>query len=88
MAKLIKANGEVEDINIPKDNSLSFLQDKVGGYIELAPYLGTEGFAGVCCDEEGKMKGYPINATATKMAGYTNDVLVGDVIMFNEGEID
>ena len=88
MARLIKADGTISNIEIPKKDSLNFLQGIVGGYIELAPYGGSEGFAGVCCDEEGKMKNQPINRVATESAGYTHDVLVGDIILFNKGEID
>jgi hypothetical protein len=88
MAKLITVSGDVTDITIPKEGQLAFLQEKVGGYIEIAPYLGKDGFAGVVCNEEGKLVGMEINHLATGEAGYLNDCLVGDVILFNHGEID
>ena len=88
MAKLIKVNGETTEIEIPKTGQLEFLQGLVGGYIEMAVYYGKEVYAGVICDEEGKLTGKAVNVTATDSAGYAHDVLVGDVVFFNESEVD
>lgn len=88
MALLIKADGTREEVEVPSGNSLAFLQTMVGGYIELAPCHCKE-YAGVICDEEGKLKGKPINKEATKLAGVAPyDVLVGDILFFKEGEVD
>ena len=44
-------------------------------------------FEGVICNEEGKMLGLPANMVATQFAGYTDDILVGDVLFFKDGEV-
>ena len=88
MALLVKVDGTHEDIEVPATGSLEFLQKTVGGYIEMAPCHAAD-YAGVICDEEGKLKSKPINKTATLLAGlYPDDVLVGDVIFFKDGEVD
>ena len=88
MALLVRVDGTKEEVEVPKGNSLSFLQSTVGGYIEFAPCKHAE-FAGVICDEEGKLKQKPINKVATDMAGIAPyDVLVGDILFFKEGEVD
>lgn len=58
-----------------KPPTLQFLQTAVGGYIEAVPGFDTylppdvseEGFEACIayCDEEGKLKGTPVNETAT-----------------------
>jgi hypothetical protein len=88
MALLVKVDGTTEELEVPKKDSLKFLQSIVGGYIEMAPCNHSE-YAGAICDEEGKLKRKPINDVATKMAGVLPyDVLVGDVLFFKEGEVD
>ena len=87
MAKLIKVDGTSETLN---DLSLESMQKAVGGYIELVRSHQSE--YDFICDEEGKLKGYPINAKATHIAHEDkapslNDVLVGDVIVAKKGEI-
>ena len=97
MALLIKANGERREVTVPASDQLVFLQQCVGGNIEQVPLLGdcpdSVGYAGAFCDEEGKIKGRPINEVATEMAGRdnmlgVNDPLVGAVLFFKEGEVD
>ena len=91
MALLVKANGTTEEITIPKENSLKFMQEKVGGWIQIfstCPATQKTGYVGIVCDEEGKLKNYPLNPQATDMYGNPNDVIVGDAIFFKDGEVD
>lgn len=87
MAKLIKVDGTSETL---KDLSLESMQKAVGGYIEVVS--SPQSKYDFVCNEEGKLKGYFINAKATALAQINNalstdDVLVGDVIMAKKGEI-
>lgn len=71
-AILIPVNGKSKLIEI--DNELEALQKAVGGYIE------TVSIAEDCClivDEEGLLKGKPINPTASRLGA----PLVGDVLV-------
>ncbi|MGP9587232.1 DUF3846 domain-containing protein [Micrococcaceae sp. AOP34-BR2-30] len=61
---------------------LSFLQATVGGYVEA---VGTGNIC-IWLDEEGKLKSYPVNRRATKLAHRikaidSNDFIVGDVVI-------
>lgn len=87
MATLIKTDCTVEDITIPKKNQLEFLQDKVGGMIEIVG-IKYKKFIGMIVNEEGKINGLPFNSLATKIYNASNDVIVGDAIIFEDGEID
>lgn len=67
---------------------LTELQAAVGGYIEVVPGFHTyEGNACVVyCDEEGKLKDKPVNATASQawedaLGMFIGDVLVGDIVV-------
>lgn len=71
---------------------LSKLQDAVCGYIEQVPYFDNilwDGKVHKCvafCNEEGKLKGLPVNDLAsalwiTAAKRYTGDVLVGTVVV-------
>lgn len=87
MAKIIKTDGTEEILN---DLSLESMQKAVGGYIEVVSFPQSK-FLFVC-DEEGKLKGYPFNAKATELAHSAmalspDDVLVGDVIVAQKGEL-
>ena len=82
-AQLIKSNGETIPISIPEEGQLKFLQDKVGGYIQIVPSTTSPGLY-VICDEEGKIKKYPINYKATVLHRFESDPLVGDVIICNK----
>ena len=85
MAQIIKANGTEIDVE-PKngrDFQLSELQKIVCGYIEIVNL--TDGRLMVV-NEEGKLKGLPVNDEATKLVGY-NDVIVGDVLVCSRKQI-
>lgn len=75
-----------------KKLSLERAQEIVGGYVEVVPMfhkfrIDPEGPLQACavlCNEEGKLKGLPVNNRATlewkKAAGAISDVLVGTVV--------
>lgn len=86
---LIRVNGQLEPVT-PKNGStwsLEELQGFVGGYIEIVNSRMTGRF--LVIDEEGKLKGKPVNIAATML--YPNgdlDPLVGDVLHCKSDEID
>lgn len=91
MAILIKASGE--KINITPHNNIAFeieeAQALVGGYIQII-HIGNEKV--MVFDEEGKLKGKPINQVATVVAKmhkaiFLNDFIVGDAIICKNNEI-
>ena len=88
MAILIKANGKKENVTIPKKNQLEFLQGLVGGNIEIVGVDSWRGHTGMVINEEGKLNGLPWNQTASEIFNNPYDVIVGDAIMFKDGEID
>lgn len=75
---IIHTSGVVEQREF--DITLGTLQGIVGGYIEAFVGNGWVGY----CDEEGKLKGKPVNLKATQVAhagGWPRgDYLVGDII--------
>lgn len=82
-AVLIKADGTVLDISPANgtDFSLAELQEFVGGLIQIgATYDGRN----IVMDEEGKLKGKPVNDKATELYRYgQHDPIVGDVVVCN-----
>lgn len=91
MATIIKTDGSKVEITPEQDNGeLSYeqLSKAVGGYIELVP-VQNPALKGktMFCNEEGKLMGLAPNVEATKLAGLTYDVLVGDVILCEPGEV-
>jgi len=89
MATLYKTNGRCKEV-FPKngtDFKLDELQGFVGGYIEIVPVLtGAPKGSVMVVNEEGKLMKLPINDIGTLMTGFT-DVIVGDILVCNEGEI-
>ena len=79
MAYILKINGDKEELGY--NPSLSVLQAAVGGYIEGVPL--NEGYMYV--NDEGKLRGLPVNAPATDLIDF-NDVIVGDVVILAVGE--
>lgn len=91
MATLIRANGQTEIVR-PKNNkkfSLEELQGFVGGYIEV---VNTNGKTVMYVDEEGKLKGKPINSVATRLMHQSyvdmGDCVVGDALLIGELSVD
>lgn len=89
MATIYKAHGEVIEIE-PKngtDFSLSELQAIVSGYIEI---ISLADGRLIVLNEEGKLHGLAINWNATKIyreSFYTDDFIVGDVLICNDDQI-
>lgn len=86
---IITTDGNVTTVPYSKKIPLEHLQKAVGGYIERVPlwdkYEGKD--CVVYCDEEGKLKGKPMNQQATiawfhaMEVGRHDDYLVGDIII-------
>ncbi|ATW58049.1 hypothetical protein CNR34_00116 [Pseudomonas phage nickie] len=78
--------------------TLPAMQKLVGGFIQvvnLRKPLVVEGISYVhlVCNEEGKLSGLAFNAIATRLAKLDNsisvgDVIVGDVLLLERGEIN
>lgn len=84
---ILKVDGTIEKTE-PDSVSLEDVQKGVGGYIEAVPYFdvyeGEECQA--WCDEEGKIKSYPMNGKGTNywydiMGVNGGDYLVGDIVI-------
>lgn len=90
MATLYKANGGVVRVFPRRGHvfKLKELQSVVDGYIQGIS-MGDKHIA--IMDEEGKLKGKPINEKATALFRKhhnTEDTLVGDVLLCNNNEIE
>lgn len=99
---IIRADGEESEEPV-RPNDLTRFQQAVGGYIETVPYFQT--YKGrrcwALCNEEGKLKGLPVNIKATRLwfeqlpgveqmepFSVAGDVLVGDVaIVFGDATL-
>lgn len=79
MVKIIKANGEIIDLE-DKELQLEQMQKVVGGYIEIVRLKN--GWS-VVCNEEGKLIGLEENPVATLVCNVNgfNDLIFGDVII-------
>lgn len=80
-ALLIPVSGRVELANVATD--LTSLQGLIGGgWLEGVTFSGT---AHLYCDEEGKLKGLPINVHATELVRHFMprfaDIICGDAIV-------
>ena len=84
MAQIIRADGSVEEVEMPKKDGLSFMQQVVGGYIEIVRI--PDGRLMVL-NEEGKLLRLPLNVKATALYNNLNDVIVGDVLVGTRKEI-
>ena len=91
MAQIIKVNGNIVEIEPKngKDFKLDELQKIVGGYIEIVYLLGGKIMV---VDEEGKLKGYPMNPKATEVFQnsckyFSLDVIVGDVLVCERRQV-
>jgi len=82
MAIILKADGtQVKDVRGEGPHgefTLEQMQKAVGGYIEAVPGTNMK----VWCNEEGRLLGLPVNSAASVF----NQVLVGDVIVLEEGD--
>lgn len=75
------------EVSLPEDPSLDALQNLVGGMIEFVYF--SDGSA-LMVDEEGKIKGKPVNDTATAICiakGRWGDSIAGDAVFFSAEEM-
>lgn len=84
MAQIIRADGSVEEVEMPKKDGLSFMQQVVGGYIEIVRLSNGRLMV---LNEEGKLLRLPLNVKATALYNNLNDVIVGDVLVGTRKEI-
>jgi len=91
MALLIKADGTQETYPEPAngtDYKLAELKAAIGGgYIEM---LALDGDRIMVLDEEGKLKGFPVNREATRMTRgivADSDLIVGDVLVCRNDQV-
>ena len=78
MKIIVKKAGQIPEVR-EVENELHVFQEIVGGYIECFPIFDNV----LCvCDEEGKLKGLPINFA------FAGDIIVGDVFFCAENEGD
>jgi hypothetical protein len=76
---VLRTTGETELIDV---NGLSTMQGVVGGYIE---HVSLPNGGSMYVNEEGKIKGLPINESATFLAEVDpHDVIVGDVLIMGD----
>lgn len=75
----VKADGTDQDVR-PKGErwTLTEMQEKVGGYIEVVPDTNLPAGQLMVANEEGLLLGLPLNRKATMMAGRP---IVGDVLI-------
>lgn len=84
MATIIRVTGEEEEVSLGAD-SLVDLQKIVGGFIEIV-YLPDKRI--MVIDEDGKLKGKPINKKAPEMYAPQWDTIVGDVVVCTKQEFE
>ncbi len=86
MAIIIRVNGEIEKaVKVPKEKSLKFLQNVVGGYIEM---VATKDGDIMVLNEEGKLIGLEVNKKATDLYIHGRiDPIVGDVLIAKPEEV-
>lgn len=86
MGKIIRADGTTEHLGDgERPLTLEELQEAVGGYIELVP-LDHQGFTQMVVNEEGLIRGLPVNAIATRLIG--QDTIFGDVVLIKNRELE
>jgi hypothetical protein len=92
MAELYKTDGTIRLVE-PKNGkcfTLEELHTLVGGYIEVVAIPPWDGSRLAVCDEEGKLKGYPLNELATRDSERRKfgDVAVGDWLFGDRAEFE
>jgi len=90
-ATIIRSSGAVEHLDFFEgEPTLEQIRKIVGGYIEVVHIRRFGITAQIVLDEEGKLKGYPVNLLATAIAeGHISkdDYIVGDVLLLSEGNM-
>ena len=84
----VPANGKPEKRHINADDTLHEFQRLVGGYIEIVrPYMLPNDWVMVI-DEEGKLKGKPVNRVCTALYASSWDNIVGDAFLLREDMVE
>src|SRR5438270_7522692 len=83
---IIAPTGELSSETVQRSPGLLWLKERVGGRIQLVPgFTEFEGSRCVAyCNEEGKIRGLPLSATATALwhdQAMVSDVLVGAAVV-------
>ena len=81
---LVQPGQEPKEITIGSD--LEDLQEVIGGHIELAYYYHDP--VVIICDEEGKIKGLPLNRAIRGEDGEIKDIMAGTFLICGDGEED
>lgn len=81
---LVEPGKEPKKITIGGD--LEDLQEVIGGHIELAYYYNDP--VVILCDEEGKLKGLPLNRAIRGVDGGIKDIMAGNFLICGDGEED
>jgi hypothetical protein len=89
MATKIRADGGSVELRLPDEVTLKFLQDLVGGLIEM---IYCEDGSAFLLNEEGKLHGMPMNEAATSLGILKGVILpgdfyVGDVVFLARDEV-
>ena len=82
---VVRPDGKAEKTAWDEKSGLSRLQELVGGYIETTPTVIKK--YQLVVDEEGKLKGLPINGKAT-VACLFPDTIVGTAVLMKAGKED
>ena len=77
-------DSEPQVIDIPSGESLTFLQQKVGGKIEVVPFTSQGNLFIAIVNEEGIIYEKQHNELASH---YTNISLLGDVLIMNPSDL-
>lgn len=73
-------NDELFEYDARDPETLAILQEKVGGWLELAPIIDRT--LSMYCNEEGKILGLPRNDRASDLLAPNNpDWIAGDVVL-------
>lgn len=83
MATIIRVTGEEENFTMDKNTTIEQLREIVGGNIEVVQLHDRKL---MLVDEDGKLKGKPINEKATNMYVPMFDMVAGDVIVCTRKE--
>lgn len=81
---LVEPGKNPKEITI--DSDLEDLQEVIGGHIELAYYYNDP--VVILCDEEGKLKGQPLNRAIHGADGGIKDIMAGTFLVCGDGEED
>ena len=88
-AIIISSDEKISQVDVEQNGEplYQLVRDTVGGFMEHIYFPGLPGFVGTV-DEEGKLKGKPVNLLATRLYKNPLDFLVGDVIILKYGTFE